>query len=153
MTNSGMEDEVTPSSTIARSDFLSLRRAANRPAVMASGIVMRRARPASLAELIMAATSWGRTGEPFTNESPKSSVNTPTIESDVLDEDRAVGAQPLVDASTLSCGANGPRIVRPTSFGRTLAMTNTIVASSQIVSSERSSLRVMKRAIGSSRRG
>ena len=53
-----------------------------------------------------------------------------------------------LSASTLSCGANGPRIVRPTSLGSTFAITKTIVASIQIVMSERSRRRVMNRAIG-----
>src|SRR6188768_2229169 len=53
-----------------------------------------------------------------------------------------------LSASTLSCGANGPRIVRPTSFGSTFAMMNTMVASSQSVTSDRSRRREMNRAIG-----
>ena len=81
MTNSGIDDEVTPSSTIARSTGLSRRRAAYRPAAMASGIVISRARPASLAERPIASSSCGRTGWPVTNESPKSSVTMPTIDS------------------------------------------------------------------------
>ena len=46
-------------------------------------------------------------------------------------------------SSTDSCGAKGPRIVRPTSVGRTLVMMNTIVASSHSVMSDSTSLRPM----------
>ena len=77
--NSGIDDEVTPSSTIARSTFRSRRRAAYNPAAIAVGIVMSRARPASLAERPAAARIWGSTGWPDTNDSPKSRVTMPSI--------------------------------------------------------------------------
>jgi hypothetical protein len=48
---------------------------------MAIGIVMSNASPASFAERPMASASVGRTGLLVTNEFPKSSVTTPTIES------------------------------------------------------------------------
>ncbi len=84
--NSGIDDEVTPSSTIARSTFRSRRRAAYRPGRRwPIGIVMSRARPASLAERPTAARIWGSTGWPDTNDSPKSRVTMPSIGFGVAD--------------------------------------------------------------------
>ena len=48
---------------------------------MLIGIVIRRASPASFAERPTAPSSWGRTGWPDTNESPKSRVTMPFMES------------------------------------------------------------------------
>ncbi len=70
VTNSGIDDDVTPSRTMARSLGRSRRRAAYSPAMMASGIVSSRARPASLAERPIAAANVGSTGWPVTYELP-----------------------------------------------------------------------------------
>src|SRR3954451_23788263 len=70
VTNSGIDDDVTPSRTTPRSATLSRRRAAKRPAAIAIGMVRKRASPASLAERAIAAASWGRTGWPVTYELP-----------------------------------------------------------------------------------
>ena len=139
--NSGIDDEVTPSSTIARSTFRSRRRAAYSPAAMAVGIVMTRARPASFAERPAAARIWGSTGCPDTNDSPKSRVAMPAMDSAYRTYSGRFVPSRSLRASTLSCGANGPRIVRPTSRGRTLEIVNTIVTSSHSVTSASSSLR------------
>src|SRR3954454_15323034 len=148
VTNSGIDDDATPSRTIPRSAGRSRRLAAKRPAAMATGIVRKRANPASLADRTMAAASCGRTSWPLTYEVPKSSVTTPMIVSTYWTMIGRSVPSFWFRASTLSWGANGPRIVRPTSLGRTLAITNTIVTSSQMVTRERSRRRRMKRAIG-----
>src|SRR3954454_18219981 len=70
VTNSGIDDDVTPSRTIPRSTGLSRRLAAYRPAAIAIGIVRKRARPASFADRTMAAASCGRTGWSVTYELP-----------------------------------------------------------------------------------
>ena len=65
--------------------------------MIAKGIVMSSASPASFADRPIASASSGRTGLLVTNEFPKSSVNTPDDRVDVPLDERPVGAQPLVE--------------------------------------------------------
>ena len=119
------------------------------PAAMARGTVMAaRGRPAWPTGPWRPA-SCGRTGWSLTYEFPKSSVTTPLMRVEVLDDEGPVRPEPLVErVDALLRVRTGPRIVRPTSLGSTFAITKTIVTSSQIVMSERSSRRAMNRAIG-----
>ena len=141
MTNSGIDDEVTPEQHDRRGPTgrsrrlrgVQARRRCDRD--RDAGGRARRAWPTGRSP----PASCGRTGWPVTNESPKSRVTTPIIASTYWTMIGRSVPSFWLSASTLSWGANGPRIVRPTSFGSTLAMTNTIVASSHSVMSASSS--------------
>ena len=61
-TNSGIDELATPSVTIERSASVLRRRAAKKPAAMASGIVITRAKTTSLAERPSAGHSRSDTG-------------------------------------------------------------------------------------------
>ena len=96
--NSGIDDEVTPSSTIARSALPSRRRAAYSPAAMLIGIVMSRARPASLAERPAAAEDLGQdrlAGHERFAEVERDDALRSTRRSGSMQ--RPVGAEPLVE--------------------------------------------------------
>ena len=87
------------------------------------------------------------TGAPDWNELPKSSVTRLRIDRAYCSRMGSLVPSRSLRASTVCCDANGPRIVLPMSVGRTLAMTNTIVARSHSVTSDRARRRTKNRAI------
>ena len=109
VTNSGIEEDVSAEQNDGAIGLVGLACARRRaPPMMATGIVMMSARPASLAERAIAAASVGITGWLVTNEFPKSSVKAPTIESTYRSISGRFVPRRSFSASTLSCGANGP---------------------------------------------
>ena len=115
--------------------------------MIAIGIVISRAYAARIPDRPTAPRIAGKTGWRFWNELPKSNVTRLRIARTYCSGSGSFVPSRSLIASTVSCGANGPAIVRPTSLGRTLAMMKTIVASSQSVTSESTSLRRSQRVI------
>ena len=93
MTNSGMDEVVTPVRTMARSATLSRRRAAYSPARMLIGTVRTSARAASCADRPMAANSVGTTG--WLDDERVAEVQGDEVahRPDVLLDERVVGAR------------------------------------------------------------
>ncbi len=83
------------------------------------------------------------------NELPKSSVTRFRIARAYCSGSGSFVPSRSLIVSTVSCGANGPAIVRPISVGRTFVMPNTSVASSHSVMSDSTSLRSSQRVIDS----
>ena len=112
---------------------MSFRRAAKMPAAMASGMVMISARMASFADRKNACPITEVTGLLCWNESPKSNVTVFLSSRTYCTGSGSFVPRRSLIWSTVSCGANGPAMLRPTSLGSTLTMTKTIVTMSHKV--------------------
>ncbi len=117
-TKSGIDELARPSVTIDRSAIVLRRRAANMPAAMAIGMVITRPRAASLAERQNAGHSRSVTGTPDWNESPQSNVTALFSRRPYCWSSGSLAPISSFRASTVSCDANGPRMLRPTSSGQ-----------------------------------
>ena len=133
--------------TIDRSAKVLRRRAANMPAAMASGMVITRARAASLADRPSAGQSSSVTGTRYWKDSPQSNVTTFFSSRPYWVRSGSSVPSSSLSASTVSWEANGPSTLRPTSPGNTLTIRKTIVASRNSVRTERATRRMMYRAM------
>ena len=103
---------------------------------------------ASLSDRTNASPTTVDTGSFRANESPKSNVIVLFTSRQYCSSSGSFVPSRSFNASTCSCGANGPDSCRPMSFGRTFTTTNTNVTISQSVTSDSASRRSRYLVIG-----